>query len=86
LNPLRILILGFLFYIIYRLLTGGRKKIRKAGHTAVPQPHDVLVEDPVCKVCVPKKQAVILEEDGHNTYFCSQECREKFIAMKGDQR
>ena len=82
-NPLRILILGFLLYLLFRLLTGGKKKVQMTEKNSSGS-HDVLVEDPVCKVCVPKKQAVILKEDGNTTYFCSHECREKFIAMKGE--
>ncbi len=82
-SPLRILILAFLFYLLFRLLTGGRKKVEGRGQAASPV-HDVLVEDPVCKVCVPMKQAVVLKEDGETIYFCSVECREKFIDTKGD--
>lgn len=84
-NPLKILILGVLFYLLYRLLTGGKKRVERGGHV-VPPPHDVLVEDPVCKVCIPRKQAIVLEYEGENTYFCSQECCEKFIATKGEER
>lgn len=82
-SPIKILILGFLFYLLYRFLTGGKKQVRKGGQTEPPV-HDVLVEDPVCKVCVPRKQAVVLKEADETIYFCSTECREKFIATKGD--
>jgi YHS domain-containing protein len=81
------LILIFLFYVIFRLLTGGKKRV-KTGGTVAPPIHDVLVEDPICKVCVPMKQAVVLKNDGRTVYFCSLECREKFRATirarKGD--
>jgi YHS domain-containing protein len=83
LSPLRILILAGLLYLLYRLLTGGKKRVGKSGNSRLAS-HDVLVEDPVCKVCVPKKQAFSLDEDGKTTYFCSDECRKKFIASKGD--
>ncbi|MFN2368143.1 MAG: TRASH domain protein [Desulfurivibrionaceae bacterium] len=82
-TPLRILILAALLYILYRLLTGGKKRLRKGAYQGSGG-HDVLVEDPVCKVCVPKQQAVTLQEAGKTTYFCSDECREKFIASKGE--
>ena len=84
-SPLRILILGFLFYLLFRLLIGGKKRVAKPGN-AQSSSHDVLVEDPVCKVCVPKQQAVVLKEDDKTIYFCSLECREKFIATKGEHR
>lgn len=82
-NPLRILILGFLVYLLYRLLTGGAKRPEKPGRPGTPA-HDVLVEDPICKVCVPRQQAVVWKEDGKTTYFCSPECREKYKAIKGE--
>ena len=82
-SPIKFLILAFLFYLLYRLLTGGAKRVKKANNSGT-QTHDVLVEDPICKVCVPKKQAVVLNEDGKTIYFCSPECREKFIATKGE--
>ena len=84
-SPIRILILGFLFYLLFRLLTGGKKRVEKTDNSGPPS-HDVLVEDPVCKVCVPKQQAVVLKEDDETIYFCSLECREKFIATKGEHR
>lgn len=82
-SPIRILILAVLFYLLYRLLTGGTKRVKKTNNSRTNS-HDVLVEDPICKVCVPKKQAVVLDEDGKTIYFCSPECREKFIATKGE--
>ncbi len=41
---------------------------------------DEMVQDPVCKVYLPKRQAVVLKSpNGMNYYFCSTQCREKFI-------
>ena len=86
-NPLRILIIFLLFYLLFRLLIGKNKKgpaKRGGGETLSTQ--DVLVEDPICKVCVPKKQALTLKDNNKIVYFCSTECREKFIATKGAER
>ena len=47
---------------------------------------DILVEDPVCKVCVPKKQALTLQDNNKTIYFCSTECRDKFLASKGEEQ
>ncbi|MGV1100905.1 TRASH domain protein [Thiovibrio sp. JS02] len=93
-NPLRILILGFLLYVLYRLLTGA-KKIRRSGPAPSPpgkgcgqEPacHDVLVQDPVCRIYVPKGQAVMLQSDDKTVYFCSDKCREVFLGQKGEHR
>ena len=85
-NPLRILIIFLLFYLLFRLLIGKSKKgPPKSGSESLPT-QDVLVEDPICKVCVPKKQALTLKDNDKIVYFCSIECREKFIATKGANR
>jgi uncharacterized protein len=87
LNPLRILIIFLLFYLLFRLLIGKSKKDPTKSSTSGALPtQDVLVEDPICKVCVPKKQALTLKDNDKIVYFCSTECREKFLANKGANR
>ncbi len=41
---------------------------------------DELVQDPVCGVYCPKKEALTAIYKGKVYYFCSEECRQKFIA------
>ncbi len=81
-SPLRLLILAGLFYLLWRLLRGPRRTPpRTAGpHADAPPPvaDDVLVEDPVCHVHIPRKQAVRLQEGGRTVYFCSPECRNRY--------
>jgi len=78
LNPLRILILGVLFYFLYRLLFGPAKK----PVTTDAAERDVLVEDPVCHVYVPQGQAVSCRKDGQIFYFCSDKCCKIFLSGK----
>jgi YHS domain-containing protein len=86
-TPLRLIIIGILVYILFRLLTGpGKKKgyFRKnKGASPGDAVQDVLVEDPVCHTYVPKEQAVRLHHDKKMYYFCSDTCCEKFIKEKG---
>jgi YHS domain-containing protein len=83
-TPLRLLIIGVLLYILYRLLTGPRKKVRdrkqSSGSGAV---QDVLVEDPVCHAYVPKRQAIQLHHNKKMYYFCSDKCCEMFLKNEG---
>ena len=85
-NPLRILILGALFYILYRLLFGTAKKTvsgdRKPPSGSETIDRDVLVEDPVCHVYVPQGQAVSCQKDGQIFYFCSDKCCKIFLSEK----
>lgn len=53
-HPIRILILAVLFYILYRILFGGKTK--EAAKQAPPEipTQDTLAEDPVCHTYVPR--------------------------------
>jgi YHS domain-containing protein len=86
-TPLRLVIIGVLLYILYRLLTGSRRKEvrgRKDGPTASGRAvQDVLVEDPVCRTYIPKGQAIQLHHDKQMYYFCSDKCCRMFLKEKG---
>ena len=86
-TPLRLIIISCLLYILYRLLSGLRKKGvygKNQGATASGKAvQDVLVEDPVCHTFVPKGQAVQLHHDKQMYYFCSNKCCEMFLKKKG---
>ena len=85
-TPLRLLIIGCLLYILYKLLTGSyRKKVRgrQRGSSSENKVQDVLVEDPVCHTYIPKGQAVQLHHNKQMYYFCSNECCERFLKKKG---
>ena len=87
-SPLRLLILGVLLYILYRLLFGGKKRRMKAaaqkGRGGQLAGHDVLVEDPICHTYIPKKQALVVQQDDKSYFFCSEKCRETFLSEKGE--
>jgi len=85
-TPLRLFIIIFLLYILYRLLTGPSKKRvhgKKQGAAAGGAVQDVLVEDPVCHTFIPKGQAVQVHHDKQMYYFCSNKCCEMFLKKKG---
>jgi len=92
-NPFRILVLAVLLYVLYRLLTGGKKRGRpsQTGNRRESQrqadlpSHDVLVQDPVCHIYIPKGQAVVLQGEDKSIYFCSEKCREVFVRQKGER-
>ena len=87
-TPLKIVIVGVLLYIAFRMIFGGRKKNvnNEDGQPRELPAHDVLMEDPVCKSLVPMRQAVVLEHDGAKHYFCSQKCCDAFKLQQGDTK
>ena len=40
---------------------------------------DVMIQDPVCGVYFPKGNGIELQFKGEELFFCSQECKTKFI-------
>jgi len=40
------------------------------------------VKDPNCNVFFPKEKAVFLNYKGETFYFCSEECKEKYLKSK----
>ncbi|RLC13066.1 MAG: hypothetical protein DRI57_16995 [Deltaproteobacteria bacterium] len=41
-----------------------------------------MIKDPVCEVYFPKRDGVHLSVDGQDVYFCSEECRDKFMESR----
>jgi YHS domain-containing protein len=89
-GPLRIIILAVLVYIGYRLLIGARKKETQSGKeksntNKSAGVSDILVEDPVCHILIPKGQAVHLQHHGSMVYFCSEDCCNTFIEKRKEK-
>ncbi len=86
-----LLFLGFLWlmYYIFKRITStyyppsGRDHYghyRSSNGPHKPPPVlDELVKDPVCGVYCPKKEAIAIRVNGKIYYFCSTECRDKFL-------
>jgi len=76
---LRWIIIFAVVYVIIRVLRGSSwfKTIpRKAPPREI---QDEMVEDPVCKVYVPKGRSLVLHlEGGKKEYFCSPACRDHY--------
>lgn len=84
-SPIRLLILAALGYILYRLMFGRGQAPRNPVSSQTKttrQADDVLVEDPVCHLYIPQREAVSLIVSGTTHYFCSPECRKKFQSEK----
>jgi len=82
----RWIILLLVGYLIYRFLRGVLTSSKQPKRTPPQEIQDEMVQDPVCKVYLPKRQAKIINNtNGINYYFCSTRCREKFIQEAKDR-
>ncbi|MEW6328342.1 MAG: YHS domain-containing protein [Thermodesulfobacteriota bacterium] len=80
---MRLLIYIILIFIAYQLFKAVRRELgrpeqvnRKKDDSAITAE---LVEDPVCHTYCPKNEALMTRMDGKSYYFCSEECKRKFI-------
>ncbi len=80
---MRFIIFAVLCYLLYRLIKGiflapakqpGRRE-RTTGNAVI----DEMVIDPVCRVYIPKREAITARVQGETIYFCSQECKKKYF-------
>jgi YHS domain-containing protein len=76
---LRWIIITLVIYLVYLLVRGKIGALRATPKVKPQQIQDEMVEDPVCKVYIPKRQALVWGTgQGEEKYFCSPECRKKY--------
>jgi YHS domain-containing protein len=76
----RWIILFIVLYLAYRVLKGYLFPPKLSRRDPPKEINDEMVQDPVCQVYMPKRQAVILSEpNGSVRYFCSTKCRDAFV-------
>ncbi len=83
---LRLIIFIGIIYAAYRIGKSWQGQnffsINKGkGHEA-RQINDIMVKDPFCNTYFPKKDGFHLKRNGQNLYFCSTDCRDKYIASQ----
>ncbi len=79
---LRLLIIIFLIYLLYRVVrrylgpvrTNRQQNIRDSEGETV----DEMVQDPACGTYIPRRDAHRKVIGGREYFFCSRECEERF--------
>ena len=75
---LRVILPIIAFYLIWRFVS--RVIEGATGKSKVSKPKGVsLVKDPVCGMFVVRSRAVTIKRDGIVKYFCSDQCRRKYL-------
>jgi len=72
--------LAYLIYIIYKFFRNLSK--RKLSSKARPRLSGMMVKDETCNMYVPKEEAIREVIGGKEFFFCSKECRQKFLAQR----
>ncbi len=79
----KIILYAFLAYIIYWLyrffkaVNKGSKSPRVSKRSS-----GIMVKDEMCNTYLPKEDALKANYAGKVYYFCSKECRQKFLEQK----
>ena len=85
---MRLLVFIAIVYVCYRFFKSWLRQHLSSAERFFSQSQasgeidDVMVKDPVCNVYFPQRQGVHLFANGQDLYFCSSECRQKFIEKK----
>ncbi len=86
---IKILILGVIAYFFYKSFKSWMLKNtdpgRRVNGKTVGEIDDIMIKDPFCNTYFPKRDGVHLKADGKDLYFCSAECRDKFIESRSDE-
>jgi len=80
---LKIFFYALLAYIIY-LIIKFFNSLNKASKSHRTSEHSkgIMVKDEVCNTYLPKEDAIKEIFEGKEYYFCSNECRTKFLESK----
>ena len=78
---MRIIIYIMLIFLLYRIIKAFLfpQKIPMQQKNEPKLQGDEVVFDPVCQSYFPKDSALRVKNGNEMTYFCSEECREKFM-------
>jgi uncharacterized protein len=79
----RIIVYAVLFYLILKvvnfLTSGGQNRKQRRQPERLS---GVMVKDEICNTYIPKEDAIREVREGQEHFFCSQECRKKFLHSK----
>jgi YHS domain-containing protein len=83
---IKILILLGVGYLLYRAMKSwmfpDARSPKNVSAKRAGQIDDVMIKDPYCETYFPRRDAVHLNLSGNDLYFCSKECRDKYIARQ----
>jgi uncharacterized protein len=82
---LRLIFYAIVFYIAYAIIRFFQKQGNKSsGSTAQDskRTQGLMVKDEICNTYVPREDALLEVREGKEHFFCSAECRRKFLEQR----
>ncbi len=79
----RLILYAFLAYFIYLLIRFFQTLGKRSKSFSSPKRiSGIMVKDEACNTYLPKEDAIKEMIDGKEYFFCSKECRQKFLEKK----
>ena len=83
----RLLIILGLLIVLYFLVRSALRELReKRGQDRTVTDKNLMVEDPVCHMYVPRGSAVTASVEGQTYYFCGRDCAQIFRQQRSSQQ
>jgi uncharacterized protein len=80
---LRIILFALLAYIVYKSIRFYQKLSQKSSSPPKSkQTSGLMVKDAICNTYLPQEDAIKEIIEGKEYFFCSKECRQKFLESK----
>lgn len=79
---IRLIVIFVISYVIYRYIKRLFSPTDKNERITDSESADEMVQDPYCKVYIPKHRAISMNIDGKELFFCSRECAQRYIREK----
>jgi YHS domain-containing protein len=83
----RIILILALLLVLYFLLRSAIRELKgRGGGERLPLDKNQMVQDPVCRVFVPRGSATTEDIGGQTYYFCSRTCANMFEKQLAGQQ
>jgi YHS domain-containing protein len=87
---IRFIILFVVGYVLYRSLKSwvfpASSSPRSVSSKTTAEIDDVMIKDPFCEAYFPKRSGVHLNFGGKDLYFCSNQCKDKYLAAHSEKK
>ena len=87
---IRFIIFFVVGYVLYRSLKSwmfpAASSSRSVSSDTTAEIDDVMIKDPFCEAYFPKRNGVHLTFGGKDLYFCSNQCKDKYLAAQSGKK
>lgn len=72
------MVVGYLAYGLYKKVRQAFQRGLSGSKETRPKGPEALEQDPICGTFIPRQDALKLQKDGKDFFFCSEGCLKRF--------